>query len=507
MKRQQVLGTAGSIMLLACTAMALPPTGSQCAGYSYSRSLSVVRSEDKLSVVAVSMIGGFNPCSFRTAVQLTSPTGRTASGVDGYNYSYNASNAQATATLAVQTDGGTYSATSQYGVQDDTVYPMQYYTPSPSSAQTVVNDATPTITSITPSIWTAGTTTSVTITGAGFGTTGPNLTISGAGVMSYAITSFSDTQINFNVTLDASSPPGSITVTVTANGYGGYPFLPGQSGQSQQAAVSASVLPLSLSQTPSTRDLSTGDTNRTITTNVTPGSFTYSPAFAWGLSSNPNSTCTANLGFSPGSGAGQVNSTVTASVAGCSGIFNVVAAVGSKTSSNSTTVTVPPQILIQMLYGEAHGQAASGDNASQLAIGETTRNRFSQPQYFNGVSTWQAAITSGQFMGIRTDILNGPTPDLANAAAVFRHETAGSVGNAACFFSPTLAGWQAIQAALQSGTTVLPTVVYDPGCYLSDRQFVVKQSIGNNADGRGAPAFIFLQKRNPATDPAVIQIP
>lgn len=81
------------------------------------------------------------------------------------------------------------------------------------------------------------------------------------------------------------------------------------------------------------------------------------------------------------------------------------------------------------------------------------------------------------------------------------------MANAACFFSPTYAGWMAILAALQSGTKILPTVLHDPGCYYDDRQFIVKQSVGNNTNNSGAPAFIFQQKRNPATDPAVIQIP
>jgi hypothetical protein len=66
-----------------------------------------------------------------------------------------------------------------------------------------------------------------------------------------------------------------------------------------------------------------------------------------------------------------------------------------------------------------------------------------------------------------------------------------------------------IQAALQSGTTVLPKVLnQDPGCYLGAQQYVYKQSIGTNCcNGSGAPAFIFVQQRDPITDPAVIQIP
>jgi len=180
--------------------------------------------------------------------------------------------------------------------------------------------------------------------------------------------------------------------------------------------------------------------------------------------------------------------------------------VNGQFSSNSTKVVVPPQILIQMLYGEAHGQVAIGDNISQLAVGVVARNRFSQPQWFSGVATYQAAITPDQFMGI-SPITNGPSPELDNAAAVFAGTTTVSVANAGCFFSPTAGGWATIQAALASGTKDNFSVERDPSCYSTQKQFVVKQSVGNNADGSGAPAFIFQQQRNPATDPAVIQIP
>lgn len=240
MKLQPVLNSAGLIMLLASTAIALPPTGSQCAGYGYTRSLAVARSADKLSVVAQSTIGGFNPCSFRTAVQLASPTGRSASGVDGYNYSYNAGNAQATATLAVQTDGGTYSATSQYGVQDDTVNPMQYYTPNSASAQTTVSDPTPTITSISPNSWQAGTSTAIQITGSGFGTN-PAISSSDPSItFSVNLMSSNDTLLNATATVPSGTPPESVTVTVASNGYAGG-FLPGYSGQLSQVSAMAII--------------------------------------------------------------------------------------------------------------------------------------------------------------------------------------------------------------------------------------------------------------------------
>ena len=167
---------------------------------------------------------------------------------------------------------------------------------------------------------------------------------------------------------------------------------------------------------------------------------------------------------------------------------------------------VPPQILIQMLYGEAHGQAVIGDTTSQLAIGVAAYNRFAQPAYFSA-TTWQVAINLQQFNGTNYSITNGPQPDLEDAGMVFADVSGVSVGSAGCFFSPTSSGWTAISAALASGTSTLPSVQYDPGCYPSGRQFLVKTSVGKNANGSGAPAFIFEQLRTNPSAAAVISIP
>lgn len=110
--------------------LALPPSGTQCAGYGYSRSLNIVTSDDGLSVVATSIIGGFNPCSFYTSVTVASPSGRPATAEYGPSGSYNAGSAQATATLGISGESGVYTATATYGVEDDTVYPWMYYYPN-----------------------------------------------------------------------------------------------------------------------------------------------------------------------------------------------------------------------------------------------------------------------------------------------------------------------------------------------------------------------------------------
>jgi hypothetical protein len=252
--------------------------------------------------------------------------------------------------------------------------------------------------------------------------------------------------------------------------------------------------------------MSTGD-QVAITTSAST-SYPISATYLQSLASNPNSACAVSLAIPDGNGTGSATSTMSAAPAGCSGVFTVFAAAGATTTTNLTQVVVPPQILLQMMYGEAHGQAAmyGAADPSEQAVGVAARNRFGDTQYFSGSTTYQNAITLSQFNGINTSITTGTVPELANAAAVFGGTSAVSVANAKCFFSPTAAGWALIQAALNSGTTVLPVAAKDPKCYRANRQFVYKQSISANVNGSGAPAFIFEQWRSP-TAPAAIQIP
>lgn len=154
-----------------------------------------------------------------------------------------------------------------------------------------------------------------------------------------------------------------------------------------------------------------------------------------------------------------------------------------------------------------------------LAIGTGVRNRFGDTAWFEGMTTYQNTITAGQFQGIQkcqapgTCVQNGTTPELSNAALIYGGVTtdAMNVANAKCFFSPDSPGCDSIQKALgNSKITVVPQVKGDPGCfsYLSvqNEQFIYKASVPDNANGNGAPAFMFVQYTK-SSDPAVIQIP
>jgi hypothetical protein len=207
---------------------------------------------------------------------------------------------------------------------------------------------------------------------------------------------------------------------------------------------------------------------------------------------------------------------VSAATASCSGIFTVEAAVGGTTTGNLTQIVIPPQILLQVMYSEAHGQSAQYGSAdlSEQAIGVTIRNRFGDSQWFRGSTTYQNSITPAQFRNLNSTLTTGsdaqgmPTAELTNAAAVYGGSSTVSVGNAKCFFSPNAVDWLRLQTALAKGTLIRPTItkVNEPGCFAIHRQYVYKASISTNINGSGAPAFIFEQWRN-LTDPAVIQIP
>lgn len=100
-------------------------------------------------------------------------------------------------------------------------------------------------------------------------------------------------------------------------------------------------------------------------------------------------------------------------------------------------------------------------------------------------------------------------PELTVAVALFNGSQTDDVAGSPCFFSPDAAGWHDIQTALQSGTTTVPTVNFDPRCYATSnpgRQIVYKTSVGLNANGNGAPAFVFERQKSSNTDAAVVQI-
>lgn len=298
---------------------------------------------------------------------------------------------------------------------------------------------------------------------------------------------------------------------MTSNSYDGQAFNPqtgsGSTGTSNPAQIAVTAK-TQFKLTPARLNLSTGNTTKSLSiTGSNPTSISYIPS----LNTNNWSKCQAVLTFQSPS---NPTSIVTAAPSGCSGVFNVSASV-SGTTTNAAMVVVPPEDLIQVLWGEANS-AGSGSQRQTLleALGNTIGNRASDTAWFpTGSSSWQNAIESpGQFDGYApghaqpasvTDV----DPFLTAAANVFYQSSPQiTVQHAECFFSPIAADWPNIRAALATGaaTTTVPVVSHDPKCFLSNlRQFVIKTLTGSYASGR--PYFIFVQTKA-ATDPAVIQI-
>ncbi len=377
-----------------------------------------------------------------------------------------------------------------------------------------VGDPTPAISSVSPSTWNAGMTTSFTVYGTGFGTN-PSLAISGSGITSYAITGGSNTQVTGLVTVDASAPAENVTITITSNGYNGQPFVPAQSGQSPQGSISGQVYPLTVSQSPTSLNLSTGDTNTTVTVSVSPSNIAFTPAFSWGLQSNPNSDCDANLGFTNNGGTGSVSETVTAAPAGCSGIFNAVAYVGSKGSGTSSQVMVPPQIMIQTAVGEAGGQTGAGD-ASIPSLLLVAKNRFGDNGFPGGATaTWQAVLVPSQFYGANDTTPDGVEPELDYAAQVYSGTTAVTVpAGCEAYWSPTDTQFAALQQYTNSAPSAITDTMWSavgaPGVWTNQsKQAVIKTSIANNVRSgyTSAPAFVLFRLAPSGASSAVITVP
>jgi hypothetical protein len=267
------------------------------------------------------------------------------------NYSIPYGTPEDLGSITVETDGGT-----GYG-PDFNIAPL-----SPA-----------TIYSLSPPSWTAnGLPFQLTISGANFGNS-PSISIS-PGDITYSNVNSPDTgTITATVTVPTSENSSQATVTVN-------PSVSGCTGNciastnptnpTGQAQAQASINTSQYSLSPNPLNLSTGDTNTSISISGASGG---SISYAQTLTSNNASSCQVSLTFqSPQSS----SSVVTASPANCSGIFSIQANVNSTAAYG--TVVVPPQILIQMLYGEAHEQTVIGDSVSEPAIGVATQNRFNR---------------------------------------------------------------------------------------------------------------------------------
>ena len=104
----------------------------------------------------------------------------------------------------------------------------------------LAGDATPSVASVSPDHWDAGTTTDFSIAGTGFGTN-PGLTITGGWIEDYGVYSAWDTGMNAWVRVASDAPNETVTVSVTSNGYWGNSFMEQYPNQPRSGSKNAQV--------------------------------------------------------------------------------------------------------------------------------------------------------------------------------------------------------------------------------------------------------------------------
>ncbi len=251
---------------------------------------------------------------------------------------------------------------------------------------------------------------------------------------------------------------------------------------------------VAVSQSPSTISMSTGDTNKVLTVAVNPASVASQSQISQGLQSNPNSSSNASMTFTPPqSFSGNDNWTIAASGSNSpSGIFSATACAMGICSQTSSTITVPPQLLIQMMYAEANGT----NQTAMQSVGEAIENRFSSQYFTNQFNTWQNSLVSGQ-VALNTSITTGVEPELDAAVNVFTDHDGGWC-SALAWWTPTSAQWANVQAAINSGTTTFPSgtgaPTYSPSTWPTSAQKILYvSSVGTQ--GNGTPNFLYLAPR------------
>lgn len=315
----------------------------------------------------------------------------------------------------------------------------------------------------------------------------------------------------------AGTPPGSYTYSINfCSGYMDWLEEEGEDSCTVDGTVEvdAPLPPVTFTLQPATLNLSTGDTNKVLTTTAMPSTVMYSPIFSSALTPNPppHTTCAATLVFGSSAGMGTFNTSITspANQGSPGGIFGVYATAG--TSTNSVTVIVPPQVMIQTLFGEAQGQTAPSDQtmASVLAV---AANRFGD-RAFGNPTTWQAVLTIDQFYGADSNAMGGVEPELPIAAAAFAGSLV-NVLNCEAYWSPYDYQFTALSGlnGQYGQSSAVSDSVWDSVGAPSEwrgqnKQAVIKQSVANNVvKGKThAPAIVLFRLAQSPSDPAVITI-
>jgi hypothetical protein len=167
-------------------------------------------------------------------------------------------------------------------------------------------------------------------------------------------------------------------------------------------------------------------------------------------------------------------------------------------SQQTSTITVPPQVLIQMMYAEANGT----NPTAMQSLGETIENRFSSIYFTNTFNTWQNSLIPSQ-VALNTTITTGVEPELDAAVNVFTDKTGGWC-SALAWWSPTATQWSTVQSAIGSGTATFPGNTGAPTYSTwptSSQQILYVPSVGTKSGG--VPNFLYLAPRTSSQAAAV----
>ncbi|MBI2980924.1 MAG: hypothetical protein HYY44_01235 [Deltaproteobacteria bacterium] len=184
-------------------------------------------------------------------------------------------------------------------------------------------------------------------------------------------------------------------------------------------------------------------------------------------------------------------------------------------------ITIPPQKLIQILFGEAGGQLAREASRGEFdvksssvsvtgdALGAVIRNRIRMPVNpgdENNDRYLDAVLRSS----LRNDDdLIAYDQSVLTAVDIFNEETEDPTEGAFAFYSPTDEEYLVLRAALETADVTLPD-----GAGTSDAKFpnlapvqvLILKEIATATSRTNRPSFVFVRERDSA-EPAVTDVP
>jgi IPT/TIG domain len=305
-------------------------------------------------------------------------------------------------------------------------------------ATLAVGDPSPTVTSVSPSVWYAGNSYTVTITGTNFGTN-PTSSISAAPGVTYTpLGGGTDTQTTASVIVAPNAPTTNpITVTVTSNGFGGgsgfFPGTPGGSASASATAQADAVTPApvimmvngvaDLTNCTNGTPLPSGNNETDVFAGqqmllcvVPPAGFAIASA-TWSFDSSNDITG----GFV--NGAGAVGTQPSASAGGSEAADPILTQSGIQFYFVNPGTTETASLHWTLNNGDLNGNSSSADFNIQGPTGNLLPNAFAQS---NNTGT---SLSNVQAAAAQLSMTNAPVHPAAGAVGVYFTDNAQPVAN------------------------------------------------------------------------------